>query len=227
MKDRFDEQFALLLNQVAVPEGLDRRLLERLDREELRLEAGAWYAPRSIGISRRSAVVAGILATAAALFVAVLLTSAPEDRYSEQYVLNEAIRLFEAAGDRSVAAGSDETESAAFPFSRAVLPIQGMQRRDTDELLGMSGAVYELPGSDGIQAALFVVRSDSVESLGSRPSLSPFSTAGCCASAWNENGLVYVLVVKGDASAYRAYLNRPSGTVASFWIDRQSSLKPA
>jgi hypothetical protein len=46
-----------------------------------------------------------------------------------------------------------------------------------------------------------------LEGFRTSPAPHPFTTAGCCASAWQENGLLYTLVVKGEPASYEAYLN--------------------
>ena len=80
--------------------------------------------------------------------------------------------------------------------------------------MGHRGVVYDLPGPAGTNAVLYVVDAGALEGFGEAPALNPFTTAGCCASAWQEGGLLYVLVVQGDPATYRAYLNLPHGPVA-------------
>jgi hypothetical protein len=82
------------------------------------------------------------------------------------------------------------------------------------DFLGHRGVVYELPGPGGTHAALYVVDCGDIAGISATPAQQPPSTtAGCCASAWQKDGLLYVLVVEGDASLYRGYLT-PRSPVA-------------
>ncbi len=83
-----------------------------------------------------------------------------------------------------------------------------------DEFLGCQGVVYELPGRAGVRAALYVVAADDTQWCGDAPAVRPFTTGGYCTSAWQESGLLYVLVVQGDRATYNGYLNLPSEPMA-------------
>jgi len=94
------------------------------------------------------------------------------------------------------------------------LQVRGTRWRPLQGFLGRRGVVYDLPGPAGTSAALYVVDTEGVEGIDPTPALRPFTTAGCCASSWQEGRLLYVLVVQGDPATYRAYLNLPHGPVA-------------
>ena len=143
---------------------------------------------------------------------------------SEQFVLDEAIRSFDMGVDKPGTLLAEKPAPAAILSAlrccRSAEPGGGRWT----EFLGRRGVVYDLPGPAGTDAALYVVETEAVEGFGAAPAWQPFTTAGCCASAWQEGGLLYVLVVQGDAATYRAYLEPPArpGCVA----DRQGSPKP-
>jgi hypothetical protein len=71
---------------------------------------------------------------------------------------------------------------------------------------------YDLPGPGGVRATLYVAHRD-VPGLGSYPPAVPAAggTAGYSAAAWQDGETLYVLVVEGDARAYRGLLNLSSG----------------
>ena len=213
MKDYLDQKLTAMLQDVLVPEGLAERLLERLDREEQKTKA-IKSRPRVATTGRGFMLLGGVFATALGLLVAVWLGTGTTDKVSKQYVLNEAIRLFDAGTDHPGVLLAEKPVPADYPFSKAVLPVWGTKWRRIDEFSGGQGVVFDLPGPAGAGAALYVVDVETVEGLEADPTLHPFSTAGCCASAWRENGMLYVLVVKGDPATYRTYLNLPQRPVA-------------
>jgi hypothetical protein len=227
MKDHFDERLAALLQDVLVPEGLAQRVLKRLDDEN----SGLKHEKRSLAraswtVPSRLMVGSGLLATAAMLLIVFWLNSRSTGPISEQFVLNEAIRLFETIEDQPGSRWTEKAASINYPFSKAILPVRGMRWRPVNGWLSGRGVMYDLPGPVGANAVLYVMNVDSMEDLQEKPAQNPFSTAGCCASAWLEEGLLYILVVKGDAATYRTYLDIPHQPVAALRADRQSSPKP-
>ena len=238
MKDYVDEKLAAMLQDVLVPEGLSERLLERLNQEEQgtkNLSQNVAQLPSAVQISsarpraavpqgRRLMLIGGLSATAAGLLIAVWLGMGTTEKYSEQYVLNESIRMFDAAAVPSGFLLTEKPAPNAYPFSEAVLPARGMRWRFVDGFIGDRGVRFDLPGPAGARAALYVVNIDTVAGLGTGPTQQkPFSTAGCCASAWQENGMLYVLVVQGDPATYRTYLNLPQRPVAFLRAVRRHS----
>jgi hypothetical protein len=145
--------------------------------------------------------------------LAVWLATPSEERFSEQFVLDEAIRWFDAAAQGPARLLSEKTAPAAYPASQMVLCPGGTRWRPLDGFLGRGSVVYNLPGPAGVRAALYVVEREA-DGLATAPALRPFTTAGYCASAWQEGGLLYVLVVQGDTMTYEGYLNLPRSPVA-------------
>jgi hypothetical protein len=205
MRDAVDACLTKAFRDVAVPEGLAERLLARLAVERPR--------PRS----RRWLLVAGGLAAAAAtLLLAVWLGGPNADPISEESAREEAIQWFNAPGQPPGILLASQPAPSAYPFSTQVLPISGTKWRDVKNFLGYSGVVYDLPGPGGSRAALYVVACTNVTAIGlspARPQL-VYSSAGLCASAWQEGGLLCVLVVEGDQSDYGRYLKLPSSPMA-------------
>lgn len=195
-----DASIAAAFHDVPVPEDLADRLVVRLAAEKPR--------PR---ISRRRLLAGvGLSAVAAGLLAAVWLGEPNGPAFSEQYVLDEAIRSFDpsrAALTRPLADAPDR-----YPVSNAVLQA-GRTWGALRSFLGGDGVAYDLSGTGQSRAILYVVAT-SVDGLRSSPALQPFTTAGCSASAWQENGLLYVLVVQGGPAEYQRYIRLPSGPIA-------------
>jgi hypothetical protein len=214
MMDYIDERLSAALQDVPLPEGLANRILERLAGEQLAISGSQQRA--EVRSSRRwiLAVGSGLLAVAAMLLVAVWLGMHRGENLSEQFVLDEAIRSFNTPLDQLGYPIAEKAGPEEYPFSQAVLPIRGTTWRHLDGFLGHRGVVYDLPGPGGASASLYVVEGGTVKDVGETPAWHPFTTAGCCASAWREGGLLYVLVVQGDPATYRAYLRLPNEPVA-------------
>jgi hypothetical protein len=227
MKDCVDEKLAAALHEVPVPEGLAERLLERLAAEptwqntELIAGNAQPAIPHSSRLpsrwSRRWLLAgSGLLAVAGALLLAVWVGAGRGNTLSEAFVLDEAIRSFDMRADQVGHAMAERPAPADYPFSFAVLPVRGARWRPVagGGFLGHNGVAYDLPGPAGSKAVLYVVATGTSEGFSTVPARHPFTTGGCCASAWRENGLLYVLVVQGDPATYRAFLNLPRGPVA-------------
>jgi hypothetical protein len=219
MRDHVDICLAAAFHDVPVPEGLAGRLLERLAAEPAERNAHREFSTRVVprsatgeAYNRRWLLVGGgLLTVAAGLVIAVWLGTHRETRLSEQIVLDEAIQSFDVGIKDSGRLLSEAP--AEYPLSRMVRHTGTTKWRPVDRYLGCGGVVYDLPGPAGTHAALYVVER-KVDGLGTSPALHPFTTAGCCASAWQEGRLLYVLVVQGDVKTYKGYLNLPRSPVA-------------
>ena len=236
---QLDAQLGVSFRKVPVPEGLQQRLLERL--EAARCEPTSDAAAAAVASDKESPVVAvsvadpstasiwpsrrfpsrrrllsiaGIFSAAAALLVAVWIHLYSAQPYTESVVLEQARALFmaEASGGPSTVGGgyllSDPAHPAPsdMPLSRSLARVPGIKWREISGFLGSRGVAYDMPGG---RATLYVVRR-SVGELPSRPPLSPASaTGGYCAAAWQNGGLLCVLVVRGDIGAYRDCITPP------------------
>ncbi len=206
MRDAVDACLTKAFHDVAVPEGLAERLLAGLAVERPR--------PHS---RRRLLLAGGLAAAAATVLLAVWLGGHNATPVTEESARNEAIRLFDAGANQPGSLLAGANPPSAYPYSSNVRSLRGTKWRYVNDFLGRPGVVYDLPGRAGARAALYVVACNAAPGLGQSPA-SPqnaFMSAGsrCCASAWQENGLLYVLVVEGDQSNYEQYLNPPSSPV--------------
>ena len=64
------------------------------------------------------------------------------------------------------------------------------------------------------RAVLFVVRMGSRDIPGSPPATPQSATGGLTVAAWQNGGLVYVLVVEGDDRFYRRLIHTPAVRLA-------------
>ena len=223
-RDQVDARLTAVFRDVPTPEGLADRLLDRLaiDRAASPRDFQETPAAGRAGKtrSRRWLLVGGsVLAVAAAVLAAVWLGANRLDRLSEQAVLDLAIRSLDVSGKggQLLTAKSAPEE---YPFSQLVSKTRSVTWRRVDDFLGRRGVVYNMAARDGTRANLYVIAGE-VEGLGGSPARHPFTTAGCCASAWREGNLAYVLVVHGNQAAYEGFLNLPRTPVALAGIVRQ------
>lgn len=214
MRDCFDEKLATALLDVPVPEGLAQRLLERLDKEEPAVRGEEATPGRHRWVLSRSSFLVLGLSLAASVLVAVWLGMHRGEAVSPQFALDEAIRWFDAGTDQRGTLLAERPAPADYPFSQAVFQVRAVRWRPVDGFLDRQGVIYDLPGPAGTAASLYVVEAETATEFDAAPAVYPFTTAGCCASAWREGRLLYVLVVQGNPATYRAYLNLPRGPVA-------------
>jgi hypothetical protein len=202
MRDAVDACLTKAFRDVAVPKGLAERLLAGLTVERPRRHSRRWLL-----------VGGGLAAAAASIALAVSLSWPRGECVSEEMAQEEAIHLFAAGFTHSGVLLDQQAAPAAYPFSSQVGYLPGMSWHG-EKLLDYPGVVYDLPGPAGVKAALFVVDCKNVKGLAAAPAASNvFTTGGCCASAWQEDGMLYVLVVQGDRSMYGRYLS-PHGPAA-------------
>ncbi len=80
-------------------------------------------------------------------------------------------------------------------------PVKGFLGRD------LNGVAYGMT-LRGFTATLYAIPA-RVTSLPSAPPQQIMATGGWATAAWQEGNLVYVLVVRGDAQAYRSFIRVP------------------
>ena len=118
----------------------------------------------------------------------------------------------------------EEPPPSDYPISNNIKSLQGTLWRELDTFLDhpdLRAVAYDLTTDLGEEATLYVVAdmaSIPVAELEERPPREPFNTAEKSASAWKENGKLYVLVVL-PPEQYDKFVKQPSGTLA--WLDVQ------
>ncbi len=232
--ERLDGKISTAFQDVSVPPGLAQRVLDHLFPARIAVPASNVLKPEpdqpaninaapmassfpaqgKRKVLRRCYLASGgLLSAALLLFLALWLNSHNAQTYTEQSVFDEAIRFFESDSLDGRIPLAEKSPPKTFPFSRAVFFSKGVCWRHIRDFLGQAGLAYDLPNPDGRRATLYVVR-QNVEALGNVPQYHPFTTGGFSASAWQEDGLLYVLVVQGEPNTYQKYLNLPRGPVA-------------
>jgi len=236
--EHLDGKIAAAFQDVSVPPGLIQRVLHRLSHAPMGIPASNQSNSQSNAkpdrltnmddpykamsspprdkrkVSRRRLLVAGgLLSAAGLLFIALWLNFHNVESYTEQTVIDEAIRFFEADTAHGRTLLAEKYPPKAYPFSRAVFFSKGICWREIRDFLGRTGIAYDLPERNGRRATLYVIK-QSIEGLGNEPQYRPFTTGGFSASTWQEGGLLFVLVVQGEPNTYQNYLNLPRGPVA-------------
>lgn len=155
------------------------------------------------------------MATAAALLVITWLAW-PARQLTPERVLSLAQQYYH--DDPAIGSGTPLSVTPPprqFPFSPRIVRHRPAWR-EIEGFLGRKGVAYDLRGPGDIRATLYVVRvkgatPNSPEVLGGLPSaprVQPASSGGFPTEAWQEDGLLYVLVVEGNQQDYRNFLNQ-------------------
>jgi hypothetical protein len=199
----FDEKIGAAFHDVPIPPGLYQRIIVQL----AQTRSERWI------VRRRMFLAGGLLSAAAVLFAALWFNLPGDESYTEQTVLDEAIRFFDGDTTSGGILLTEISPPDRYPFSRSVLYSNAIRWREIKMFLGRACIAYDLTGHDAVRATLYVIEL-GVAGLGNEPRFQPFTTGGDCASVWQENGLLYILVVQGGLRTYQNYLNLPSGPVA-------------
>ena len=205
-----DSRLQAAMGDVAVPEGLDERILARL------AVAGEQLPVVTARRGRRRwwIAAAGLMAVAASLFVAVWVGASGTAPHDEAGVLAAVCWQFSQESELERAKGrllAERDPPAQFPMSRAVPRIADIRWRTVRGLFGRQAVAYDFPGVEGRRATLYVSAVSSTSVVRTRPPEHPMhSTGGLCASVWREGDRLYVLVVRGDIRAYRRLILPPS-----------------
>jgi len=227
---RLDQSVADAFRDVAVPPGLAERILARLAAErsmnapiveeppeaDRRSESVAVAARWGRRISRRW-LVGGVASVAAAAVVLVAvcvhLIRPPPLGSAELGPL--AIEFFIAdEGHGGGVLFNEAAPPSAYAFSPALAWFpETTSWRWVEGFLDGKAVAYDTSWPTGERATLYVLRRRAT-GLAAVPSPMPaFSTHGCSTTAWQADGLLYVLVVEGGPRAYRRCLASPPGSL--------------
>ncbi len=209
---RADARIAGAIRDVPVPDGIEQRILNRLDAEKQRRRGAARLSSRRwvIGIS-------GVLAVAASLLLAAWLIAPKSEPQHELAILAAACNRFLEESQSPPAEGKSLAEiapPAAFPISRSLARLPQIRWRLIRGLAGQPAVAYDLPAPGGRRATLYVLPPMASDVVRTRPPMHPMqSTGGLSASIWREGDLLYVLVIRGDARSYSGLIQPPSGPI--------------
>ncbi len=224
--EQFDRSVAGAMQDVAVPAGLQERLLAALGSALPAESAAVDAAPRpdtaapsdgKVDTRRRAPMLVGSAFLALATGLLVTLTVRwffGGDEWAPRSITDAAVQKFAAEYDPRQPQGWTQhaQQSKSNPLSRQLVHDQQPPQRSVSKVAGCSGTAYRLRSRQGAFATLLVlVPRATLNGFPTKPPRSPQSdTAGCAASSWCENDRLYVLVVSGGAEEYRTFLRRPS-----------------
>ena len=225
---RADAAIKAAFADVPLPADLAERVLRRLsetaiqsaDPIKVTLEPGpeppallplATVAPQPNFISRRL-MIAGFAAVAAsaAVAVAIWLDHHRAPALTPGQVIETAMDFFA----RDNASPGEQVSRVAppsdLPISPDIARFTDVRWRRVESFAEGEAVAYDLPSRSG-KATLYVSKC-TVAGLPPYPPPQPtLSTGGNSAAAWQSGGLLYVLVVQGDAQNYADYLDRSQG----------------
>lgn len=229
---RLDLKLAEAFAAVTVPPGLAERILADLstspsapaatvDGGEIPRAEAQEPSPPVAAVSRQRSLrwflasAAGVVA-AASLLVIVLLGTRRVEPITKDTVFQEATALFA----RAVTAAPEgqlldaRTEPRDYPFSRELVRFPQVRWRWVKSFLGGAGVVYDLVAPDQTRANLYVIRGrlPGLPATPGNPERSA-ATGQFSVGAWENHGLLYVLVVKGGPRDYQQFLDAPHGPV--------------
>ncbi len=225
--EQTDLALAEAFYDVRVPEGLADRILDRLasaDEAPASLEEPSTTQDETVDLPsppagrarfwrRKRILVTVVGATAASLLAALWVWSGSREDWTEGEVANAAVVLFDDEGSPPPMGilTSQESPPNSHPICLLVNRFQETRWRWTTGLLGRKAVAYDLTPAGGARATLYVVKYIVPSLPTSAPQYPVFNSRNRCAAAWQSGGLVYVLVVEGDARRYREILNMSSG----------------
>jgi hypothetical protein len=225
-----DEQLARAFRNVPAPADLQERLLQRLalhDADDANIseseapQPAATGRPGSHGKRGSYRLLWMSMAAVAASIAAALFFLPPavqDEATHPEKLLEDAVAFFHADAGLPGTLVSDEAPPAQFAASADVLHIAAARWRKINDFLGKPAVAYDLVGPHGEEATLYVAqrRLARLEFI-TMPSAVPWlATGGVAATCWQNDDLLYVLVVAGDREQYDAFVRQPGSTIA--WI---------
>ena len=183
-------------------------------------------------LSRRSlSILAGIAAVAAVLLWGVW----PTGELDRDGIALEANSAFaELAGAHAVGRPLGSADRAAgFPYSEQLKRFAEVRWQPIERFVGRRGVAFQLRSPAGVLGTLFVVKLQGVvrapainaASLPHRPTMHNAGSGGLTTAMWQEHGHLFVLVVDGDARAFREFL--PTAQAVTFHWPENHDVLPA
>ncbi len=149
------------------------------------------------------------LSAAAILFGLVWIETHPSRHDTPDTVLDEAMDFFGKDNQPFGPLVSQKAPPDEYPLSRDIARLPDVRWRYVENFLGGTAVAYDLPTNGG-RATLYVV-ARNIPGLPPIPPSDPLDTGGKSAAAWQAGNVFYVLVVEGDPSMYRSYLDQSRG----------------
>jgi hypothetical protein len=220
---RLDTSLTVAFGDVPVPDGLEARILARLEVAQPHSSMDH-SPPRDIACPSvmarprrwRSRLLWGMVAaTAAVLFACVWFGRTPRD-LGGSIDWNLAFEQFQGdlEGGLHGVGQPIETAPASHPVSSTVIIYPGTTWRPVRDFLGCQGVAYDLTDSNGVRATLYVIRATAM--LPDAPDYyqPTVATGNRSLVLWQEAGLVYALAVEAGDRGYQQFLAVSVGPVA-------------
>lgn len=216
----WDQAIGEALENVRVPPGLSDRLLARLAAEQTVAAAEAVSEtcatsamPTANTVPRRHWLRWSIgLAAAASIAGAAVIGSWLGQPALTADSIREQALLFAQQEEPYPGKILAKLRPIDYPLSRHVYRLPGTIWRPVYNFMdqdGLNGVAYELMFR-GSTATLYVVPAPEVDVPRVPPARLGTPTGGRSAVAWQENGLLYVLVVQGSDRDYQSFVKRPT-----------------
>ena len=167
--------------------------------------------PQPKRITRRR-LMAGFAAVAAsaAVAAAVWLHNHRSPALSPGQAIETAMDFFRQDNGPQGELASRVAPPGEFPISPDIARFTDVRWRRVERFADGQAVAYDLPSRHG-KATLYVANCTAAGLPPFPPPLPTLSTGGNSAAAWQSGGLLYVLVVQGDAQTYADYLDRSQG----------------
>jgi hypothetical protein len=216
-----DRAISEAIDDVPLPEGLSERLLARLAIEGLVSAAenlapegvppAAAPAPRASSVPRRLWRSASIGLAAAASIAAII---AGVNLWQRPALTVETVKAQVLQYNDEPLAGAplEAGLPQGYPLSRYIYrlprttwrPVYGFLHRND-----LNGVAYDMMFR-GTTATLFVISAPAKQLPTAPPLRTGMASGNRAVAAWQENGLLYVLVVDGNDRAYQSFIRRPA-----------------
>ncbi|MBN2129884.1 MAG: hypothetical protein JW741_10325 [Sedimentisphaerales bacterium] len=214
--ERLDAVLSTVIQDVPTPQGLRERILDRLaEASTSAVSIRPAHGPQRS--SRRWVLTSVVSTAAAAALVAVIGYWYFPTGYTADEALDRAVAWCQdSSGKPGELLPADLTALLReHPPSTDVILPANTRWQPVDNFLGRPGVAYTMTGWGGARATLLVVPcSRPIPDLGPTAPVSPYrTTGGLAVSAWQTDGLLYILVVEGNSRTYRTFL-LPSQPIA-------------
>lgn len=216
--EQIDAKIKTAFADVPVPAGLESRILAALTDapaadqtlstdQTTPLDA----SPKTSRLYRHWYLGVSAVFVAASLLVAMLLQWNAAPLPTESSVIRLAMNDFDSPLTGSPLDQQWPAAVKKFPPSLALnlANCKSIRWQKLDDFLDKNGVVYAFTTPQNAQARLYVLEAPAMlKNLPNSPQQDnpPGNTGGLLASAWQADGRLYILVVRGDKRAYRGLL---------------------
>jgi hypothetical protein len=193
--ERIDAAALRAMHNISLPAGLESRLVARLRNAAQPTPAVLCETDSSRTRRRWLAWSAGFAAVVAATIAAVMLLRPPLPLDERDLASSRQWHDQIVAADDWLAIGSGDLDWPGL----SKLYLSPRRYRDASSIVGREAYAYDLGSPGGLQATLFVIPQEARAGLSGSPPPQPASfTLGSSIAAWQQGGVIYVVVVGSD-----------------------------